>query len=116
MNEDILFLKTLVGLGGSGLIVFLTQLFKPFIPETKWYPFIAIGFGLLINIAIALVIKPVTAISLLVAIVLGIMAGGASGGWYSGGSTLREGPESNKNNRPTIPSTTSSGENRSPPG
>ena len=101
MDMDLL--KGLIGLGGSALIVFLTQLFKPFIPETKWYPFIAIGWGLILNIGIALVIPPVTTISLVTAVILGIMAGGASGGWYSAGATLKEGSESNKNNRPTLP-------------
>ncbi len=101
MDTDLL--KSLIGLGGSALIVFLTQLFKPWIPETKWYPIIAIIWGLILNIGIALVIPPVTPVSLLVAVILGVMAGGASGGWYSGGTTMKEGPESNKNNRPTTP-------------
>lgn len=94
-------LKSLLGLGGSALIVALTQIFKPFVKQTKFYPFISIGWGLLLNIGIMSIIQPITRVSIAVGIVQGLMVGLAAAGIYSTGATLREGNESNKNNRPT---------------
>ena len=97
------FLRSLIGLGGMFFIVPLVQIFKPFVKDTRYYPFIAIALGLLINLAAALGLGATTPADWIVAAVFGILVGLAACGLYSGVSTLKEGAMANKDLRPTTP-------------
>lgn len=100
MPENAEFLRSLISLGGIPVIVGLTWIFKPFISDTRFYPFIAIGFGLLINLAITYALGLLQGAGVIVAVFQGIVAGMAASGAYSAGSTIREGTLANKANRP----------------
>lgn len=95
--------KSLLGLSGIPFILALTQLLKPFIGDTRWYPVIALAFGLALNIAIAWVLGADNRADILAAAILGIMAGLAASGIYSGVSTLKEGPMADKDRRRELP-------------
>ena len=44
------FITSIVALGGVPLILGLVQLFKPFITDTRFYPLVALAFGLAISL------------------------------------------------------------------
>jgi hypothetical protein len=91
--------KSLVALGGVPLILGLVQLFKPFISDTRYYPLLAVAFGLVINFVAVWALGAGTTSDCVAAIFNGITAGLAASGLYSTGSTLREGPAADKKNR-----------------
>lgn len=86
------FISSIVALGGVPLILGLVQLFKPFIKDTRFYPLIAVAFGLIIN----LIVGWALGIDWVPAIFNGIVAGLAAGGLYSAGSTINEGAAADK--------------------
>lgn len=91
---DIELLKGAIGLAGTVLIVGLVQMFKPFVTDERYYPFIAVGFGLIINLVAAWAIgsvnaSPMVAAVWVVAVLQGIMGGLAASGLYSAASTIR---------------------------
>ena len=91
MDFDI---QSLLYLGGIGLIVGLVQVAKMWVSDTRWYPLIAMGLGVLINMVIGLNLqKPEPVVN---CIFMGIIAGLAAGGLYSAGATLREGKAAEK--------------------
>ena len=83
-------ITSLVALGGVPLILGLVQLFKPFIPDTRFYPLLALTFGLLINLVAGWALGASVATDWVTALFNGIIAGLAASGLYSAGSTLRE--------------------------
>jgi len=91
--------KSLVALGGVPLILGLVQVFKPFISDTRYYPLLAVAFGLAINLVAGWALGAGTASDWVVAAFNGIIAGLAASGLYSTGSTLKEGATADKNNR-----------------
>ena len=99
MDSD--FLKALIGLAGAPLILALTQLFKPFLTDTRHYPFIAVGFGLAINLAAAWALGVPGRLDWVIAVFQGVLSGLAAAGLYSTASTLKEGDMADRRNRPT---------------
>ncbi len=93
-------IKSLVALGGIPLVLGLVQLFKPFVSDTRYYPLLAVAFGLAINLIAGWTLGAATASDWVAALFNGITAGLAASGLYSTGSTIREGPAADKNNRP----------------
>lgn len=96
-------IQTYVGLGGVPFIVGLTWIFKPFVPDTRYYPFISLAWGLAINIGAAYALGTAVGVGLIQAIFLGILAGLSASGAYSAGSTLNEGALAVKTNRKNLP-------------
>ncbi|AQU05309.1 hypothetical protein B1778_00790 [Dehalococcoides mccartyi] len=92
------FITSIVALGGVPLILGLVQLFKPFIKDTRYYPLIAVGFGLVINLIAGWALGTSAPSDWITALFNGIIAGLAAGGLYSAGSTLKEGPAGDKEN------------------
>lgn len=93
------FIVSIVALGGVPLILGLVQLFKPFITDTRYYPLVALTFGLVINLAAGWVLGAGNATDWITALFNGIIAGLAASGLYSTGSTLREGAAADKSQR-----------------
>ena len=92
-------ITSIVALGGVPLILGLVQLFKPFITDTRFYPLIAVAFGLVINLVAGWALGASVATDWITALFNGIIAGLAASGLYSTGSTLQEGTAADKNNR-----------------
>jgi len=92
------FITSIVALGGVPLILGLVQLFKPFITDTRFYPLVALGFGLAINLVAGWALGASASLDWITALFNGIIAGMAAGGLYSAGSSLKEGPAADKNN------------------
>ena len=90
------FITSIVALGGVPLILGLVQLFKPFITDTRFYPLVALGFGLAINLAAGWALGANVSSDWVTALFNGIIAGMAAGGLYSAGSTLKEGAAADK--------------------
>ena len=90
------FITSIVALGGVPLILGLVQLFKPFITDTRFYPLVALGFGLAINLVAGWTLGASMATDWVTALFNGIIAGMAAGGLYSAGSTLKEGSAADK--------------------
>ena len=93
-------ITSIVALGGVPLILGLVQLFKPFITDTRFYPLLALGFGLVINLVAGWALGAATIPEWVTALFNGIIAGMAASGLYSAGSTLLRGAVANK---PDIP-------------
>ena len=93
------FIASIVALGGVPLILGLVQLFKPFITDTRYYPLIALAFGLVINLVAGWALGAASATDWVTALFNGIIAGLAANGLYSTGSTLREGAMVDKSQR-----------------
>lgn len=97
MTFDPAQVQALIGLGGTFLIIGLVEWVKTTFFELgkRWWPSIAIGFGLLINLGWALVelSTGITAQSpivvLFVAVIYGLMAGLSASGLYSGAKATR---------------------------
>jgi len=85
------FITSIVALGGVPLILGLVQLFKPFISDTRLYPLLALGFGLIINLIAGWTLGASAPSEWVTAAFNGIIAGMAASGLYSAGSTLKEG-------------------------
>jgi len=90
------FITSIVALGGVPLILGLVQLFKPFVTDTRFYPLLALGFGLAINLVAGWALGASAATDWVTALFNGIIAGMAAGGLYSAGSTLKEGSAADK--------------------
>ena len=90
------FITSIVALGGVPLILGLVQLFKPFITDTRFYPLVALGFGLAINLVAGWALGASASSDWVTALFNGIIAGMAAGGLYSAGSTLKEGAAADK--------------------
>ncbi len=78
----------LIGLAGVPIIVALVELVKRTVPELgeRWWPLLAVAFGEALNLGLAYG----TGSDLLTAGVLGLVAGLAASGLYSGGKALVE--------------------------
>jgi len=94
------FITSIVALGGVPLILGLVQLFKPFITDTRYYPVVALVFGLIINLVAGWALGASVATDWITALFNGIIAGLAASGLYSAGSTIQEGVTADKNRRP----------------
>lgn len=84
-------IKLLMGAGGIPLVVALTQVVKPFIPDDKFYPIVSIVWGILLNIALVFAIPSDAASTVnpyLVSVILGVSTGLAGSGLYSGVKTF----------------------------
>jgi hypothetical protein len=92
-------LTSIVALGGVPLILGLVQLFKPFITDTRYYPLVAMAFGLVINLVAGWALGASAIADWITALLNGIIAGLAASGLYSAGSTIQEGTLADKNNR-----------------
>ena len=92
------FITSIVALGGVPLILGLVQLFKPFISDTRFYPLLALSFGLVINLVAAWALGASASSDWVTALFNGIIAGMAASGLYSASSTLKEGPIADKEN------------------
>lgn len=90
------FITSVVAFGGVPLILGLVQLFKPFITDTRFYPLLAVGFGLIINLVAAWALGASVSSDWVTALFNGIIAGLAASGLYSAGSTLKEGATADK--------------------
>ena len=90
------FITSIVALGGVPLILGLVQLFKPFVTDTRFYPLLALGFGLAINLVAGWALGASASSDWVTALFNGIIAGMAAGGLYSAGSTLKEGVAADK--------------------
>ena len=91
-------IASLVALGGVPLILGLVQLFKPFISDTRYYPLLALAFGLVINLIAAWATGANGTSDWVAALFNGITAGMAASGLYSASSTLKEGAAADKRN------------------
>src|SRR4030042_236704 len=97
-NKELL--PSIVALGGVPLILGLVQLFKSFISDTRYYPLVAMAFGLVINLIAGWALGATAVTDWITALLNGIIAGLAASGLYSAGSTIQEGTLADKNNRP----------------
>lgn len=82
-------MRELVGLAGVPLIVALVQVSKAWVQDERYWPLLAMGWGLVLNLGIALALHS----DLATAIVYGIVAGLAAAGLYDVGkrsNLLRE--------------------------
>lgn len=75
-----------VGLAAVPVIIGLVEVCKRWIADDRYYPLIALFLGIAINAAIAYQ----TAGDYLLATMVGIVAGLASSGLYSGQKTIRQ--------------------------
>jgi hypothetical protein len=77
-------LQDVIGLAGVPLIAALVQVAKAWIGDDRYYPLFALALGLALNLGIALARGG----DLPTATLLGLVAGLAASGLYSGGKTL----------------------------
>lgn len=77
-------LTEFVGLAAVPVIIGLVEVFKRWIADDRYYPLIALALGIIINVAIAYQ----TAGDYLLAVLVGIVAGLAASGLYSGGKAV----------------------------
>ena len=78
-------LSDFVGLAAVPVIIGLVEIVKRWIADDRWYPLIALVLGMAINAAIAYQ----TAGNYLLAVLIGVVAGLAASGLYSGQKTVR---------------------------
>ncbi|MFN8533270.1 MAG: hypothetical protein U0556_06965 [Dehalococcoidia bacterium] len=76
--------QDLIGLAGVPVIVALVQVFKPFVADSRFYPPIALGMGLLLNLGAAFLLDADPQRAALA----GIVAGLAAAGLYDQGRAL----------------------------
>lgn len=76
--------QVLVGLAGVPVVIGLVQVVKPFIADSRFYPLLALGVALALNLAAAFVLDgdPWRAV------VAGLVAGLAAAGLYDHGKAL----------------------------
>lgn len=72
-------------LGGVPLIMALTQVCKQWVKDSRWYPVIAVGFGIVLDIFVGMAIGQ----SMVSSIIVGVITGLAAAGLYSGISNCR---------------------------
>ncbi len=77
-------LVDVIGLLGVPLIAALVQVAKSWVSEERFYPLLALAFGLALNVGIALA----RGADVPTALLLGVVAGLAASGLYSQGKTL----------------------------
>ncbi|MHB8084342.1 MAG: hypothetical protein ACYDHZ_00755 [Dehalococcoidia bacterium] len=78
--------KSLWYLGSVPLIIALVQLAKLWIKDTRFYPFIAVLVGILLNLFIGdMIVAPIS-----LSVLAGIIAGLTAAGLYSGTTTLTQ--------------------------
>jgi hypothetical protein len=77
-------LTEFVGLAAVPVIIGLVEVFKRWIADDRYYPLIGLALGIIINVAIAYQ----TAGDYLLAVLVGIVAGLAASGLYSGGKAV----------------------------
>ena len=82
------FLRSIVGLAGVPFILAFTQLMKPWIKDVRYYPFVAIVAGLVINILVPWALGPMSRADWLVSVFTGMLAGLAAGGLYDASKTI----------------------------
>jgi hypothetical protein len=92
-------ITSIVALGGVPLILGLVQLFKSFVSDTRYYPLVAMAFGLAINLIAGWALGAIAVTDWITALLNGIIAGLAASGLYSASSTIKEGAAADKNNR-----------------
>lgn len=85
---DPLILQTLqaaIGLGGAGIVKHLVEaVFKPFVPDARFYPLASIVLGVGWNVALAYVLgSPLQAAAL-----MGVLTGLAASGDYDAGKRV----------------------------
>jgi hypothetical protein len=73
-----------IGLAAVPVIIGLVEVCKRWIADDRWYPIIALVFGIGINLAIAYE----TQTDYLLATLVGLVAGLAASGLYSGGKAV----------------------------
>ena len=76
----------IVGLAGVPVIVAAVEIAKPFTPDRRFYPLIALALGLALNLGVALALDSDPRR----AVLLGLVAGLAASGLYSQGKTVWE--------------------------
>jgi hypothetical protein len=81
-------ISELLYLGCIPIVLGLTQVFKQWVTDTRWYTLIAIILAVIINVTVSIA----QALPLLNAVLMGVVAGLAASGVYSGTSTIKEGP------------------------
>jgi hypothetical protein len=66
-------------------IMMLVQLCKKFIKDTEYYPHLSVGFGVILNVALAwcFASTPITRATIATALVSGAIAGGTAAGIYN---------------------------------
>lgn len=78
-------LQDWVGLGGIPVIVALVQLAKPFVPDDRFHPLLALAFGIVWNTLLALAMGAALPEQIARAALIGVVLGLAASGLYSGG-------------------------------
>ncbi len=79
--------------GGTSSVTFimaLTEMLKPFIANTAYYPWVALLIGIVLNLLVAFALVPLTYANLLSAILIGALASFIASGVYdkvTGGNT-----------------------------
>lgn len=82
--DNIEFIQGFIGLLGIGLVTGLIQMFKPFIKDHRYLPFLSLAFGLGINFLAGYFLGMHWVIS----VFNGIIAGLAASGLYSGAKEI----------------------------
>lgn len=82
-------MEEMIGLAGVPLVVALVEAMKRAWPELepRWYPLVALFWGVALNLALALMLG----YELGPALLLGVVAGLAASGLYSGSKAVVEG-------------------------
>ena len=84
---EVIPIQNFVALGGVPIITALVQVTKAWIHEHRYYPVLAILFGLIINIGVFWAIDSLARADIVTACFNGIISGLASSGLYSGVSS-----------------------------
>lgn len=72
--------REFIGLAGVPVIVGLVEVAKLWVKDSRWYPLLALGFGIGLNVGVALSLgRPGPE-----GVLMGIVAGLAASGLYSG--------------------------------
>ena len=79
-------LTDFVGLASVPVLIGLVEVCKRWIDDDRYYPLIALALGIIINLAIAYR----TGTDYTLAVLVGVVAGLASSGLYSGQKTFRQ--------------------------
>jgi hypothetical protein len=78
------------GLAGVPVVVALVEVFKRWVTDDRWWPILAVFFGVGLNLMLAGILKT----PLAPAVVIGVVVGLAGSGLYSGDKTIRRSGES----------------------
>ncbi len=84
-------LRSLIGLGSTLFIVGLVEVVKKWVSDGRYYPLVAIAFGLTINLGIAWAFEVSGRVEWVGAGLVGVLAGLAASGLYSAGERIKEG-------------------------